>query len=129
MILKILVVDDSETVRLKIVQIIKQLGHRVFEAGNGLEGLEVLNREPDTHICICDINMPEMDGLTFLEEVRKKEDQTKNLTFFMCTTETSTEQKQKAKDLGVRGWLQKPFRDDQIIQLLEFMIKELGESS
>ena len=123
--LKILVVDDSETVRLKIAQLLKQLGHKVLEAENGIVALEVLRGNPDLELCICDINMPEMDGLTFVEEVRKKSDKTKDLTFFMCTTETSKAHRDKAKSLGVRGWIHKPYKDSQIIHLVEFMVKEL----
>ncbi|MDC0254166.1 response regulator [Bacteriovoracales bacterium] len=123
--LKILVVDDSETVRLKISQLLKQLGHKVLEAENGIVALEVLRGNPDLELCICDINMPEMDGLTFVEEVRKKNDETKDLTFFMCTTETSKAHRDKAKSLGVRGWIHKPYKDSQIIHLVEFMVKEL----
>lgn len=123
--LKILVVDDSETVRLKITQLLKQLGHKVLEAENGVVALEVLRGNPDLELCICDINMPEMDGLTFVEEVRKKNDKTKDLTFFMCTTETSKAHRDKAKSLGVRGWIHKPYKDSQIIHLVEFMVKEL----
>ena len=123
--LKILVVDDSETVRLKISQLLKQLGHKVLEAENGIVALEVLRGNPDLELCICDINMPEMDGLTFVEEVRKKNDETKDLTFFMCTTETSKAHRDKAKSLGVRGWIHKPYKDSQIIYLVEFMVKEL----
>ena len=123
--LKILVVDDSETVRLKICQLLKQLGHKVLEAENGVVALEVLKGNPDLELCICDINMPEMDGLTFVEEVRKKNDETKDLTFFMCTTETSKAHRDKAKSLGVRGWIHKPYKDSQIIHLVEFMVKEL----
>ena len=123
--LKILVVDDSETVRLKISQLLKQLGHKVLEAENGIVALEVLRGNPDLELCICDINMPEMDGLTFVEEVRKKNDETKDLTFFMCTTETSKAHRDRAKSLGVRGWIHKPYKDSQIIHLVEFMVKEL----
>ena len=123
--LKILVVDDSETVRLKISQLLKQLGHKVLEAENGVLALEVLRENPDLELCICDINMPEMDGLTFVEEVRKKNDETKDLTFFMCTTETSKAHRDKAKSLGVRGWIHKPYKDSQIIHLVDFMAKEL----
>jgi len=123
--LKILVVDDSETVRLKIIHIIKEMGHSVLEAGNGVEGLEVLTKNPDIHLCICDINMPEMDGLTMVSEIRKKESDLKDLPFFMCTTEASKSYKDRAKSLGVRGWLQKPFKPSQVTHLINFMEKEL----
>lgn len=123
--LKILVVDDSETVRLKITQILKEMGHAVLEAGNGIEGLEALTQNPDVNICICDINMPEMDGLTMVEEIRNHESNLKDLPFFMCTTEASKSYKDRAKSLGVRGWLQKPFKTAQVIHLINFMEKEL----
>ena len=67
-----------------------------------------------------------MDGLTLVEEVRKREWEKKNLVFIMCTTETSAGHKMKAKELGVRGWLQKPFKNTQILQLLGFMAKEFN---
>jgi two-component system chemotaxis response regulator CheY len=124
--LKILVVDDSETVRLKIIHIIKEMGHAVLEAGNGLEGLEVLTKNPGINLCICDINMPEMDGLTMVAEVRKMENSLKDLIIFMCTTEASKSYKEKAKSLGVRGWLQKPFKTSQITHLIKFIDNEVG---
>ena len=123
--LKILVVDDSETVRLKISQLLNQLGHKVLEAENGVVALDVLKGNPDIEMCLCDINMPEMDGLTFVEEVRNNKDNTKDLPFFMCTTETSKAHRDKAKSLGVRGWIHKPFKDSQITHLVDYMVKEL----
>ena len=119
-----MVIDDSETVRIKITQIVKDKGHEVVEAENGQIALDLITNTSDIDFCICDINMPEMDGLTLVEEVRKKDWDKKNLIFIMCTTETSAGQKMKAKELGVRGWLHKPFKNAQIDQLLEFMAKE-----
>ncbi len=119
-----MVIDDSETVRIKITQIIKDKGHEVIEAENGQIALDIITKTLDIDFCICDINMPEMDGLTLVEEVRKRDWDKKNLVFVMCTTETSAGHKMKAKELGVRGWLHKPFKNAQIEQLLEFMAKE-----
>ena len=119
-----MVIDDSETVRIKITQIIKDKGHEVIEAENGQIALDIITKTLDIDFCICDINMPEMDGLTLVEEVRKRDWDKKNLVFIMCTTETSAGHKMKAKELGVRGWLHKPFKNAQIEQLLEFMAKE-----
>ena len=119
-----MIIDDSETVRIKITQIIKDKGHEVIEAENGQIALDIITKTLDIDFCICDINMPEMDGLTLVEEVRKRDWDKKNLVFVMCTTETSAGHKMKAKELGVRGWLHKPFKNAQIEQLLEFMAKE-----
>lgn len=119
-----MVIDDSETVRIKISQIVKDKGHQVIEAENGQIALDIITNTPGIDFCICDINMPEMDGLTLVEEVRKRDWDKKDLIFIMCTTETSAGHKKKAKDLGVRGWLHKPFKNAQIDQLLEFMAKE-----
>ena len=123
-ILKVMVIDDSETVRIKITQIVKDKGHEVIEAENGQIALDLITKTSGIDFCICDINMPEMDGLTLVEEVRKKDWEKKDLIFIMCTTETSAGHKMKAKNLGVRGWLHKPFKNSQIDQLLEFMEKE-----
>ena len=123
-ILKVMVIDDSETVRIKISQIVKDKGHQVIEAENGQIALDIITNTTGIDFCICDINMPEMDGLTLVEEVRKRDWDKKDLIFIMCTTETSAGHKKKAKDLGVRGWLHKPFKNAQIDQLLEFMAKE-----
>ena len=119
-----MVIDDSETVRIKITQIIKDKGHEVIEAENGQIALDIITKSLGIDFCICDINMPEMDGLTLVEEVRKRDWDKKDLVFIMCTTETSAGHKMKAKELGVRGWLHKPFKNAQIEQLLEFMAKE-----
>ena len=121
-----MVIDDSETVRMKITQLVKGEGHEVVEAENGQMALDIISKTSGIDFCICDINMPEMDGLTLVEEVRKREWEKKGLVFIMCTTETSAEHKMKAKELGVRGWLQKPFKNTQILQLLGFMDKEFN---
>ena len=70
-----------------------------------------------------DIKVSYADGQLSIESV--KNDKTKDLTFFMCTTETSKAHRDKAKSLGVRGWIHKPYKDSQIIHLVEFMVKEL----
>ena len=67
-----MVIDDSETVRMKITQLVKGEGE-VVEAENGQMALDIISKTSGIDFCICDINMPEMDGLTLVEEVRKRE--------------------------------------------------------
>ena len=86
---KILIVDDSATMRKIIMRSLRQAGisvEEILEAANGLEGLEVLAAAPDVDLVLSDINMPEMDGITFVKNVREKHTKAE-LPMVMITTE------------------------------------------
>ena len=113
---KILIVDDSATMRKIIMRVIRQAEFsldEVLEAGNGLEGLQRLTSDPGINLVLSDINMPEMNGLEFVKSIRNKYDSDK-LPIVMITTEGGEEMVDNAIALGANGYVTKPFTPDTI---------------
>ncbi len=111
---KILVVDDSETLRSQLKKALEDGGHQVVEGFDGQDGLEDLEKNPDVKLILCDVNMPRMDGLTMIRKVREK-DAFKTLPVFMLTTESSPEMKAQGKESGVMAWVVKPFVAEKLL--------------
>jgi two-component system cell cycle response regulator len=111
---KILSVDDSRTIRLIVGKAFRPYDVTVLEAANGEEGLVVAAREkPD--LIILDVTMPVMDGVTMLTKL--KEDLTlKTIPVIMLTAESGRENVLKIARLGVRDYLVKPFKEEQIVE-------------
>ncbi len=104
---RVLVVDDSATVRNEVAGFLQQNGLQVVTAQDGRDGLMQLTRHSDIRLIICDVNMPNMDGLTMAEKTR---DELRNTTpIIMLTTESCPKMKERGKAAGVRGWIVKPF--------------------
>ena len=117
--MKLLIVDDSATMRKIIMRSIRQSGLKVdkfLEAGNGKEALDVIGSNP-VDIVLVDINMPEMNGLEFLERLRSSP-ATKKLPVVMITTEGSENIVKKAERLGLNGFIRKPFTPEVIASTL-----------
>jgi two-component system chemotaxis response regulator CheY len=114
---KILVVDDSATLRASVNYTLKSAGFETINAVNGADGLEKLteaNKVGDQiGMIISDINMPVMDGITFIREVKKTP--FKFLPILVLTTESQEEMKLKGKQAGASGWLVKPFKPEQLV--------------
>jgi two-component system chemotaxis response regulator CheY len=112
---KVLIVDDSNTMRKIVTRSLRQAGldfDEILEAGDGLEALAVLRKEK-VDLVLSDINMPNMDGLAFLRE--KAADASLNgIPVVMITTEAGTDVIGEAKSLGAVGSIKKPFTPDQI---------------
>ena len=111
----VLIVDDSSVVRKIVERSLRQAGleiGQVFEAGNGLEALAVLN-ERKVNLVLCDINMPAMDGLEFVKQLPKVEN-AKGVPVVMITTEGSEGHVVQALSAGARGYIRKPFTADQV---------------
>ncbi|MGD0679025.1 MAG: response regulator [Polyangiaceae bacterium] len=108
----ILVIDDSRMVRHQVGRALSAAGFVVVEAENGTEALEQLAANPETRLVICDVNMPQMNGLEFLE--RLNEDHVA-VPVVMLTTEGQPELIQRAKALGAKGWLVKPFKPETLV--------------
>lgn len=103
---KVLVVDDSSTVRNEVSSFLSSQGIDVDTAVDGADGLAKIQRDGDLKLVLCDVNMPNMDGLTMVEKVKQAG---KNISIIMLTTESSASMKQRGKDAGVKGWIVKPF--------------------
>ena len=111
----VLIVDDSETVRTQLRNDLVNEGYATFEASNGLEGLEILAGDANLiDLIFCDINMPEMDGLTMCREVHK-DPLLNRIPIFMLTTQTSSEMKAEGKEAGVIAWIIKPYEKKKVL--------------
>lgn len=111
----ILTVDDSSSLRMAIRIALSGAGYAVTEAADGVEGLAKASSAKFDMI-ITDLNMPNMDGLTMIKEVRKLAIQTGTPIIFL-TTESDDGIKQQAKAAGATGWLVKPFVPDQLLKI------------
>jgi len=121
--MKLLIVDDSATMRKIIMRSIRQSGFKVdkfLEAGNGKEALELITSNP-VDIVLTDINMPDMDGLELLKKLRSSAE-TKGLPVIMITTEGAEKVVTKAKQLGLDGFIRKPFTPEVIGNTLSNII-------
>jgi two-component system chemotaxis response regulator CheY len=105
---RILLVDDSASVRTVAGIALRGAGYEVVEACNGQEGLTRLNGER-IHLIISDVNMPVLDGIAFLKEV-KKHPSYKFTPVIMLTTEAGEDMKQQGRAAGAKAWITKPFQ-------------------
>jgi two-component system chemotaxis response regulator CheY len=108
----ILVVDDSGTFRQVVRSTLVKEGYNVIEAVDGLEACGKLDT-PKLDLIICDVNMPRMDGLTFIKHAKASAH--KFTPVLMITTESRPEIKAEGKALGVTGWIVKPFQPLQLL--------------
>jgi two-component system chemotaxis response regulator CheY len=111
----ILTVDDSPSLRMAIRIALTGAGYDVTEAGDGVEGLSKAT-EARFDMIITDLNMPNMDGLTMIRELRKSPAQCGTPIIFL-TTESDDAMKQEAKAAGATGWLVKPFVPEQLVKV------------
>lgn len=111
---KILVVDDSASVRQQVSNALVQAGFDVVEAVDGLDGAEKIEAANDIAMVICDVNMPRLNGLEMLERV-KGGGKNPALPVVMLTTEGQPQMIQKAKGFGAKGWIVKPFKPDLLV--------------
>ncbi|KVT44407.1 response regulator [Burkholderia multivorans] len=115
---KILVVDDSGTVRDEVAGFLRNHGLDVATAVDGKDGLAKLRTTPGVRLVISDVNMPNMDGLTMVEKIRSELANT-SVNVVMLTTESSPAMKERGKAAGVKGWIVKPFKGDAVLDALK----------
>ena len=109
---KILVVDDSDTVRQQVRQSLIPAGYDILEAVDGMDGLEKLRSNGDLAAVLCDVNMPRMSGLDMIASAH-----TEGLLtpIIMLTSEGQPSLIRRAKESGARGWIVKPFKVDLLV--------------
>jgi two-component system, chemotaxis family, chemotaxis protein CheY len=113
----ILTVDDSRMMREMLLQVLRAAGFTVFQAEDGVEGLEVLERfAPD--VIITDINMPRLDGYGFIEGVRSSGAH-RATPILVLSTESSPDKKDRARRAGATGWIVKPFDAQSLLGAIE----------
>ncbi len=111
----ILAVDDSASLRMAIRIALTGAGYTVTEAGDGVEGLAKAT-STKFDLIVTDLNMPNMDGLSMIRELRKQPAQA-GVPIIFLTTESDPEMKNQAKAAGATGWLVKPFVPDQLVKV------------
>lgn len=118
---KLLIVDDSTMLRDMLNYALNEGGYNnVTEAVDGVDGLAKA-KATDFDLIITDVNMPNMDGLTLIEELRKLPQYSKT-PILVLTTERSDEMKAKGKIAGATGWIVKPFVPDQLLKAVNIVL-------
>ncbi len=127
--MRALIVDDSAVMRKVLQRALKETGlgvTEVLEATNGQEALELLRTqqgsETELDLILCDINMPLMDGLSFLEQARQQELAT-DVPVVIITTEGAERQVLRAIAAGARGYICKPFTADQVRSRIQPLLR------
>ena len=111
--IRVLIVDDSTSMRQMLKFTLQKAGFAVAEGSDGREGLKQLAAaRPD--LIITDLNMPNMDGIELIRQVRALP-QYKYVPIVMLTTESQDDKKQAGKSAGASGWIVKPFRGEQLV--------------
>jgi len=117
---KILAVDDSASMRQMVNFTLTGAGYQVKDAADGQQALDLAKQE-QFDIVVSDVNMPVMDGITLISELRKLP-QYRRTPLLMLTTETSTEKKMQGKQAGATGWIVKPFNPEQLLKTIARVI-------
>lgn len=116
----ILIVDDSASLRQVVKIALMDAGYDVIEAGNGQEGLQRLDGRK-IHLIVSDVNMPIMDGITFLKNV-KQHPSYKFTPVIMLTTETGDDKKKAGQEAGAKAWVVKPFQPPILLAAIAKLI-------
>ena len=104
---KILVVDDSETVRHQVRQALAGGKYTIVECADGVEGLATIRATDDLMLVLCDVDMPRMNGLEMVTELQRTGN---SVPILMLTTEGDPALVKRARDAGCKGWIVKPFK-------------------
>jgi len=116
---KILVIDDSETIRQQVKQALAATGYEIIEAVDGIDGLEKLRAVTDLDIALCDVNMPRMNGLDMIAEVQRSGPK---IPILMLTTEGQPSLIKRARESGAKGWIVKPFKPELLVAAVTKLI-------
>lgn len=109
----ILIVDDSASIRELVKMTLEQSGYQVLVGTDGQDALKFLDGRI-VNLILTDLHMPNLDGISFIKEVRKRENY-KFIPILFLTTESQVDKKQEAKAAGATGWLVKPFVQEKLL--------------
>lgn len=113
----VLIVDDSPTMRQIVAFTLTNAGFTVIEAEHGKDAVSKVAKGPKMDIVVTDLNMPEMDGITLIKELRRLS-AFKFTPILMLTTESAVEKKQAGKEAGATGWIVKPFNPEVLLKTI-----------
>ena len=124
---KILIVDDSINVRRYLALTLEKGGYQVEQAKDGQDGLEKLENGLQVQGVICDIEMPRMDGYSFLERINANRE-LRNIPVIMLTSRSSNKHRQLAMKLGAKAYFSKPYNEQELLQTLAEIIFQIAET-
>lgn len=110
---KVIIIEDSQTIRHQIGTLLMSEGYAIVEATDGVDGLEKLHAESDAALAVCDINMPRMDGIEMIEKLKAEGATAPPL--LVLTTEGQATLVARARAAGAKGWITKPFKPDMLV--------------
>lgn len=117
----IMAVDDSASIRQMLAITLKNAGCNVVEAVDGQDALDKLDGSP-VHMLICDVNMPNMDGIELVRRVRAHPAY-QAIPIVLLTTESEDAKTNEGKSAGATGWIVKPFQPDQLLSVVEKVLE------
>ena len=117
----ILIVDDSKTVRNLVSFVIKKAGFKVITAEDGLDGLEKLYSNPEIVLIVSDVNMPRMDGLTFIKNIREQE-AFRDLPIIILSTEGEDKDIQAGLEVGADIYMVKPAQPNKLLKNINMLL-------
>jgi two-component system chemotaxis response regulator CheY len=117
----ILIVDDSSSLRTVVKIALTRAGYEVLEAGDGKEALSQLDKAGKVNLIVSDVNMPNMDGITFVTEV-KKHPRHRFTPVVMLTTEGQDAKKEQGRAAGAKAWITKPFNPPQLLDAVSKLV-------
>jgi two-component system chemotaxis response regulator CheY len=115
-----MIVDDSASLRQVVAIALKSAGYQVLEASDGQQALKQLNG-PKVHLIISDVNMPNMDGITFVKQLKQLPGY-KFTPVIMLTTESAANKKAEGQAAGAKAWVTKPFNPPQLLGAVEKLV-------
>lgn len=118
-----MVIDDADAIRMSVGFTLQEEGYNVLEAVDGQDALNKL-AESEVNLILCDVNMPVMDGITFLKNIKNNASYSsyKYTPIIMLTTEAGENMKEEGKKLGAKAWIVKPFKPDQLLKAVKTLI-------
>ncbi len=125
---KVLVVDDSALVRAQVSATLVLRGCSVSEAADGVEALAKLDEVGGVDLVVCDLNMPRLGGLEFLERLRTHPAHA-SISVVVLTTDDNFDRVVRAKELGAKGWILKPFRMNVFLAVVKGILDKDGSDA
>jgi two-component system chemotaxis response regulator CheY len=117
----VLIIDDSETIRLQVKQALATTGFQIIEAVDGLDGLEKLRSTANLDMVLCDVNMPRMNGLEVIAEAHRLGSK---VPMVMLTTEGQPSMIKQARESGAKGWIVKPFKPELLVATVTKLVSK-----
>jgi two-component system chemotaxis response regulator CheY len=117
----ILIIDDSKTVRNLVAFIMKREGYKVVAAEDGLDGMEKLFAAEEVDLIICDVNMPRMDGFSFIQNIREH-DRYRDLPVIVLSTEGREQDIQTGIGLGANMYMVKPAQPEVLVRNVKMLL-------